>query len=235
MEDFSGRYDVKGDAARVFDCLMGGGVAVVHYDLSYAVLSHTDEALKRVYRAKNRSYDRASGVVGSYTIHDEVHILDEEKRRMVRAITADHDLPLSVIAPFRENHPFMKALTPFLLGMATRDGTVNFLMNAGQLRDEIAKLSWSECKPLVGSSANVSLQGTKYRLEDVEKPVLDAADITVSYGMSKFAHPKSISSTQIDFRTMKVVRWGICFDQISEILREEFGVRLEERPAHLHA
>jgi len=230
MERMSDRFDVKGDAKRVFEAVRDGGVAICHYDLSYAIICATDDALRRVYAAKNRSYDRASGVMGSFEIHDAIHILPERERRMIRAITVDHDLPLSVIAPFDPNHRYMKALSPFLFEMATRDGTVNFLLNAGELRDEVVELAWKANVPLVASSANASLKGTKYRMEDIEPEVRAVADVKIDYGPSKFMQAKSISSTQIDFRTMKVVRFGTCYEQISNILRNEFGRELPPNP-----
>ena len=231
MEKMSDRFDVKGDARNAFDCLSRGGVVIAHYDVSYAILCATDESLRRVYAAKSRSYDRASGVIGSVEIHENVHVLDEEKRRMIRAVTVDHDLPLSVIAPYRTDSPFMAKLSPFLLGMATRDGTVNFLLNAGELRDEIAALSWRDQLPLIGSSANASLRGTKYRVEDIEQSVRDCADLIIDYGQSRHARTVGLSSTQIDFRTMKVVRYGTCFDEIAAVFESEFGVALPPKAA----
>lgn len=225
---------IRQDAARVFDCIAGGGVAICHYDVSYAILCGSDEALRRVYAAKGRSMDRASGVVGSFTIHESVHDLEPHKKCMVQSITRDHNLPLSVIANYKPDHPFMRALSPFLLEMATRDGTVNFLLNAGELRDRIADLCWENQRPFVASSANASLKGTKYRVEDIEPQVLAAADIVIDYGPSKHMQPRSISSTQIDFRTMKVVRYGLHFDDIAAVLKQEFGVELPARPAHLY-
>ncbi|CAM3951117.1 YrdC-like domain-containing protein [Bordetella tumbae] len=221
---------IKKDAQKAFQCLHSGGVVILHYDVSYAVLCATDDALHKVYAAKNRSYDRASGVSGSYDIHRKVHVLSDEKKEMIRVIVQEHDLPLSVIAPFAEDDLFMGKLTPFLRGMATRDGTVNFLMNAGTLRDEIAKLSWEHQFPLIGSSANASLKGTKYRVEDIEPEVLAAADLVIDYGPSKHSQTRSLSSTQIDFRDFKVVRFGICYDQIADVLRERFGVELPANP-----
>lgn len=225
---------IRRDAARVFDCIAGGGVAICHYDVSYAILCGSDEALRRVYKAKGRSMDRASGVVGSFAIQASVHDLEPEKQRMVEAVTRRHNLPLSVIATYKPDHPFMAQLTPFLRDMATRDGTVNFLLNAGELRDRIADLCWEHQRPFVASSANASLKGTKYRVEDIEPQVLEAADIVIDYGPSKHMQPRSISSTQIDFRNMKVVRYGLHFDDIAAVLRHEFGVELPARPAHLY-
>ena len=49
--------DYDADAARVFECLQDGGIAIVHMDVAYAIMSGTEDALRRVYAAKARSYD----------------------------------------------------------------------------------------------------------------------------------------------------------------------------------
>ena len=86
----------------------------------------------------------------------EIQIVDEGARRVIDAVTKTHDLPLSVIAPFREEHSLMRKITPFLMGMSTKAGTVNFLLNASPLRDRIAELSLEANFPLMASSANRS-------------------------------------------------------------------------------
>ncbi len=115
------QHDYALDAQRVFDCLQQGGIAIVHMTVAYAIVSGTEDALRRVYKAKRRSLDKPSGVVANLRTHDAVQILDDDAKRMVRAIVDKHDLPLSVIAPYRTDHPLMKPLTSFLTGLATKD------------------------------------------------------------------------------------------------------------------
>lgn len=231
MARFDPTRDYAGDAARVFKCLRTGGIAIVHMDVAYAVMSGTEEALRRVYTAKRRSLDKASGIVANQQIHDEIHILPNDKKKIIRAIIHEHDLPLSVIAPFRTDHSFLKGLTPFLLEMATRNGTVNFLLNASPLRDKIAALSYKHNFPIIASSANISHQGTKYTADAIEPEVRSVADIIIDYGPATYMDQGidaeyPLSSTQIDFHHMRVVRRGICFDQIEAILGDKFGITL---------
>jgi tRNA A37 threonylcarbamoyladenosine synthetase subunit TsaC/SUA5/YrdC len=223
--------DYKGDAQRVFDCLRGGGIGIVYMDVAYAIMSGTEEALRRVHKAKNRSLDKASGVVANLRTHDEAQILTDDAKKIVRTIVEKYDLPLSVIAPFKKDHPLMKRLSPFLMSMATKDDTVNFLLNSGPLRDHISELSLAHNIPLIASSANLSQHGTKYRAEDIEPEIRAAADIIIDYGPSTYmenglADDYNLSSTQIDFRTMRLVRKGICFDPICAVLNDEFGITL---------
>jgi len=221
--------DVKSDARKVFDCVVAGGVAVIHLDVAYAVLAHTEAAVRRFYAAKGRSFSKPTGIVGGPPVHEALHVMGEREREMVRRITVGHDLPLAVIAPYRADHPFLRGLAPFVLQNATHDGTLNILLNAGALRSEVADLSWREGVPLVGSSANASLRGSRYRLDEVDPEVRAIADLEIDYGPSCYANPQGRSSTMIDFRDMSVVREGVCFDEIRRVLREEFRVELARR------
>jgi tRNA A37 threonylcarbamoyladenosine synthetase subunit TsaC/SUA5/YrdC len=219
--------DYDADAARVFECLQDGGIAIVHMDVAYAIMSGTEDALRRVYAAKARSYDRPSGVVANHRTHREIQIVSEEASRIIDAVTVRHDLPMSVIAPYRKAHPLMSAIPPFLTGMSTKDDTVNFLLNASPLRGRIAELSLEANFPLMASSANRSQQGTKYRAQDIEAEVRDVADVIIDYGPSKYLQEGyAYSSTQIDFRTYTVVRKGVCYDRIAAIFMDEFGIEL---------
>ena len=73
---------------------------------------------------------------------------------------------------------------------------------------------------------DVSLSGSKFRVEDIEPEIIAAADIVVDYGVSKYHNPEGHSSTMIDFRDLSIVRRGVCFEAIARVMREEFGVTL---------
>ena len=220
-------HDVAGDAERVCDVVEQGGVAIIHLDVGYAVLAHTRAAVERIYAAKRRDYGKATGIVGNHALHEEVHLLGERARRIIRSITRDHDLPLGVIAPYRADHPLLRALDPFVLGNAVKDGTLNILLNAGELRTRIADLALSRGRIFVGSSANVSGRGIHYRLEDVEPELRAIAEVEIDYGASAYRNPAHLSSTMIDFTTFRVQRAGACYDRIAAVFEEEFGIVLQ--------
>ena len=117
-------------------------------------------------------------------------------------------------------------MDPFVFAQAVKGETLNILLNAGTLRTRIADLTVQHERVFVGTSANTSLQGSRYRLEDVEDAVRAIADIEIDYGQSKYANPHGLSSTMIDFETFRVQRAGVCFDQIAAVMKEEFGVVL---------
>ena len=219
--------DIAGDAQRVFEAVRSGGIAIIHVDVGYAVLAHTADAVRRIYATKRRSFDKPTGLLGNHALHEALHILDDRKREMVRRITHDHDLPLAVIAPYRRDHPLLATLDPFVHKHAVKNDTLNILLNAGELRNVIADLALANDMVCVGSSANVSLSGTKYRLEDVDPELRAIADVETDYGLCAHHNPQGLSSTMIDFRDFRVQRAGACFKRIADVMQKEFGIELQ--------
>lgn len=220
-------YDVDGDAQRVVEVVRGGGVAIIHLDLGYAVLASTADAVKRIYTAKRRSYDKPTGVVGNHALSEQVHLLDERQRAIVNRITRHHNLPLAVIAPFRAEHALLQTLDPFVFERAVKGPTLNILLNAGELRSKIADLAIAQGVLFVGSSANVSLRGIRYRLEEIDPEVRAIADIEIDYGLCEYHNPAGKSSTMIDFSDFRVQRVGVCYERIAGIFKNEFGIVLQ--------
>lgn len=219
--------DIATDARRVFEAVRGGGIAIIHVDVGYAVLAHTADAVRRVYAAKRRSFDKPTGLLGNHALHEALHILGEREREMVRRITQDHDLPLAVIAPYRKDHPLLATLDPFVRKNAVKNDTLNILLNAGELRNAIADLAFAHETVCVGSSANVSLSGTKFRLEDVDPELRAIADVETDYGLCAHHNAQGLSSTMVDFTTFRVQRAGACFERIAEVMQREFGTELK--------
>ena len=80
--------------------------------------------------------------------------------------------------------------------------------------------------PVFGSSANTSLQGSKYRYEDIEAPVREAASVFFDYGLSKYANPHGHSSTIVNFSDFRVIRVGVVFDRVAAAFRKHGNVEL---------
>ena len=219
--------DITADARRVFEAVHGGGIAIIHVDVGYAVLAHTADAVRRIYAAKRRSFDKPTGLLGNHALHEALHILGDREREMVRRITQDHDLPLAVIAAYRKDHPLLATLDPFVRQNAVKNDTLNILLNAGELRNVIADLALANNVICVGSSANVSLSGTKYRLEEVDPELRAIAAVETDYGLCAHHNPQGLSSTMIDFTTFRVQRAGACFERIAAVMQREFGVELQ--------
>ena len=221
---------VRQDARHAFRILKSGGVVVLPFDVSYAIFGHTSRAVERIYALKNRPSTKPNGVVGNWDIFSEVMVTTSRDRDLVACIIKDHDLPLSIVAPFRADHEWLQQAEFGAMRRSSKEGTMDLLLNAGAIQDELARLSWESCTPLFGSSANVSLTGSKFELADVE-PVLKAgADLTLGYGRSKYANPYLIGSTIIELPSWRVLRFGGCYEQQAQIIKKHFGVDMPPRP-----
>ncbi|MBU1358412.1 MAG: Sua5/YciO/YrdC/YwlC family protein [Gammaproteobacteria bacterium] len=221
---------VTDDAIRAFRSMRSGGVAVLPLDVSYAIFAATARGVERIYELKNRKPTKPNGIVGNWDIFSQVLQTTERDKDLVRCIIQDHDLPLSVIAPYDRDHDWLRTVEYGALRRATKDGTMDLLLNAGPLHNELARLSWESATPLMGSSANVSLAGSKFRLEDVEDSVKQGCDIVLGYGTSRYINDYGIGSTILELPSWKVLRWGGLFERQAEIIKKQFGVELTPRP-----
>ena len=215
------------DIARVLDVVYGGGIAIIPLDVAYAIIGHRPEAIRAIFDAKQRSYEKPSGMFGNWQMSRDIHLLPDEKHEMVRTIVEEERLPFSVVAPFREDHSIFANVDPFVLESSTKAGTLDMLLNAGIFHDEVARQSRARQAPIFGSSANTSLKGSKYRLEDVERDVRRVATVEVDFGLSKYANDEGRSSTIIDFRDFTVIRVGVCFDRLEAAFKARFGIELK--------
>lgn len=224
--------NIKQDAARLLDVVEGGGIAIVGLDVGYAIMGHTEPAIRRIFEAKQRSYGKPCGFFSSWELLNEIYVIGERERRMVSVVIHDYNLPLSVVAPFRRNHPIYRKFAPFVLENASKAGTQDMLLNAGEFHDELARQSRARLVAVLGSSANLSLTGSKFRLEDVESPVRAAADLVLDYGLCKYHNRDGLGSTIIDLTNFDTIRAGICYDEICKIFRNHFDVDLKALAAH---
>lgn len=222
--------NVKADAQRVIAALKEDKIAILPHDVSYGIWGHSVPTIERIYAVKGRALTKTSGNIGSYELFKEVHQVEQKAKDVVRCMLEEFNLPFTVVAPFRADHPFYSKVEKRSLELSTRDGTLALLLNAGPLHDELARLSIEQSFPIFGSSANKSLGGSKFRLEDVEPEVRAVAGIEVDYGLCRYHNTINISSTIIDFVNWKVVRWGVCYEQIRDILQRFFKIDLGPIP-----
>jgi tRNA A37 threonylcarbamoyladenosine synthetase subunit TsaC/SUA5/YrdC len=223
------RPDIAADAQRIKDVILDGGVTLLQGDVGYGLLTATPTAARRTIEVKRRASHKRHGMLGSAEFRHEAQILDPVKHDMIDAITVDFDLPLGVIAPVRVDHPLIKSIDPETFKASSVEGTMAMLHNNGALADELARVSLEEGVAFLGSSANLSGTGVKFRVEDVQQEVVDAVDLVVDYGLAKY-HKYERSSTMINFDRMQVVRIGCGYELISEILLRYFGFECPPDP-----
>jgi tRNA A37 threonylcarbamoyladenosine synthetase subunit TsaC/SUA5/YrdC len=223
-------YDYEADARRVFGALAKGGIGIIPTDVGYVILGMAPEAIWRIFEVKRRKPEKLNAMCGCREMHLALHDLPDERRKIVSAITEAYDLPLGTVARARLEHPALAGLRRDVLDQTTHEGTIAMLMNAGPLLDTLARIAFAENRLVIGSSANLSLRGVKFRAEDIEPEVRSAADIVIDYGLMRW-NRYAKSSTMINVSDLTVVRYGSCFDLIDDLLRRHFGITLPPDPA----
>lgn len=222
--------DVEADARRAFEVMKGGGIAILPQSVGYSLIAAHPAPLKRIFDTKRRKPSKLNAMLGNDAMSRELYVLSTRGREVVDAITGVYDLPLGAIAPYRREHPIFRLLDDDMMGRSTRDGTLLMLMNAGPFHAAITRLSLMHRVALFGSSANVSMAGTKFSSDDIEPEIRAIADVSIDYGLMKY-HPYQASSTLLNLETFEIVRYGSCYEDIRDILRRHFGHDPGPRPA----
>src|ERR1700741_2284319 len=225
------RPDIEPDARRVEGVMRGGGVAIVQGDVGYGLLTATPDAASRTVSMKHRATHKRHGMIGNAEFRRDVMKLDERQHDMVDAVTVDFDLPLGVIGPVRKDHPIIAGIEPNTLLAASVGDTMAMLHNNGALATELARLSLESNIAFLGSSANLTGTGVKFRVEDIQPEIVEGADLVVDYGLAKY-HLYRVSSTMISFDSMHVIRIGCCYEVISDILKRYFDFECPPAPGH---
>lgn len=216
------------DARAVFEVLKRGGIAIIPMNVGYGITAIDPDALDRIFRTKRREPQKRHAMVGSYVLHQDTHALPQEAG-IVKLLTVDLELPLGIVAPYRLDHPIDQKLPPSLLSQSVVGDSLAMLVNGGGLLDELSQLAALDELALLGSSANITGKGTKTVVEDIEPEILKVADIVIDYGRQKFHYPRA-SSTMIDFRIMKVVRYGACYNVVQDALWRFYGIKVPDDP-----
>ncbi len=97
----------------------------------------------------------------------------------IDAVVLDARLPLAVVGTYDATHPVVAAVEPETLGASTVNGTLAMLVNGGALQDSLVRIAHANKTPLLGSSANLTGAGTKFRVQDIEQPIVDAVDLVL--------------------------------------------------------
>ncbi len=218
---------LKADVALLLDTIAAGKVAIAPLDVAYSVNACTEAGIRAIYAAKKRSYEKPGGLFANVAMSRAIHIMEEWKHDLAETLVREENIPFSIVAPFRVRHEFFSRTEPFVMASSTRAGTMDMLLNAGQFHNEIARQSWQRGVPVFGSSANTSLEGSKYRYADIEAPVREAASVYFDYGTSRYANPQGHSSTIIDFRDFSVIRVGVVFDRVAAAFHRHGKVELK--------
>ncbi|RAL02826.1 L-threonylcarbamoyladenylate synthase [Aspergillus ibericus CBS 121593] len=219
------------DAQRVFQVLQAGGIVIGPTEVGYGLLASSVEAIEKAFAAKQRRPGHVQGLIGSYELHHELHVLEPDRFEMTRVLTEDFDMGLGIVAPYDPDHPILAKFTPHTLSNAVKDGKIAMFVGGGSLLREICRLNYEAGQVMVGSSANLTGRGQKFRVEDIEDEIKEVADLIVDYGLQRY-HVYGRPSIVIDFEEMKVLRMGSCYELFRERMRRFWEVELPEDPVY---
>jgi len=220
-------HDIEAEAHEVLDILAKGGVAVIPLNVAYGIVGQTEAAIRKIFEIKKRSYEKPSGMFGGAAASADVHILTPQGQEIREALVREANLPFSIVAEYRQDSSLIANVDPFVLETSTKGDTMDMLLNAGPFHNAMASISHARKMPVFGSSANQSLSGSKYQVDEIEADLLSQVDIVIDHGRCRDANDQGLSSTIIDFRDFSVVRAGCRFDELNAFLAERFQVTLK--------
>ncbi|KAL5049142.1 hypothetical protein BDW71DRAFT_217763 [Aspergillus fruticulosus] len=232
--------NVRHDAKETYNTLKRGGAVIIPTDVGYALLTSTQAGTQRVFLAKDRREGHNIGIIGTYRQHREIHVLSEAKLEMTRVLTEDMGMIVGLIAKYDTEHlhPRLAALDSSTLSQVTKGDTISIAVPEGPFLRELGRLCDEDPEGMLtfGTSANLTGQGQRFRIEDIEPSVIDAVDLVVDYGLQKW-HAYGRGGVNFDAENMKVLRKGAGYEVFRDrMLRwfphliEEAGVSIEEDP-----
>lgn len=223
------RLDIPADAARALEVLRRGGCVMLPHVCGYGMFAGTEAAAHRIFATKQRGGHKRNTLLANAELQREIHVLDQRTQNMIEAITIDYDLPLAAIAPYRPDHPVLRGMAGDFLAGSTANGTINLFCNAGALPNELSRQARAVDQLVIGSSANMTGTGQRFRVDDVQPEVRAIADLIIDHGLGRY-HWAKRSATIINFATYEVVRIGACYDQIADILKRHFDWQIPPDP-----
>ena len=120
----------------------------------------------------------------------------------------------------------IRNMPAFTLANASKNGTMDMLLNAGPLHNAIARLARESNYCVSGSSVNMSLTGCKFTLEDLQAQGRDAANLCIDYGEVPFRNDQGIGNTIIGLSNLHTLRVGCAYDQIVSLVRDRLNLDL---------
>ncbi|KAJ5210643.1 hypothetical protein N7491_010450 [Penicillium cf. griseofulvum] len=213
--------NVPHDTQQAYQILKSGGVIIAPTDVGYALLATCQAGIQRIFAAKGRRESHNIGIIGTYQQHREIHLLPESKFELTRVLMEDMGMIIGIIAKFdsKNLHPRLAALDKVTLSQVTKGDTVSIAIPEGPFLRELGRLCDIDPQGMLmfGTSANLTGQGQRFRIEDVEPTALACVDLIVDYGLQKW-HIYGRGGVNLDVENMQVLRMGagyeVCRDRI---------------------
>ena len=179
------------DAARLQECLSGGGVAVFPTDTVYGICCDPDDerAAQRLYGMKGRSRRRASAVM-YFSLAPALEALDDlpaSERAVLEALLPG---PVTLLLANRAGR----------FGAACREDPATLGLRVPRLPERLGALA-SVTRPVMQTSANMSGEPDARALEEVPAKLREGADVVLDGG-----ELPGVPSTVVDLREFDAER-----------------------------
>jgi tRNA A37 threonylcarbamoyladenosine synthetase subunit TsaC/SUA5/YrdC len=202
------------DAVLVYATLKAGGVALVPTDVGYGLVAMEEPAVRRIYALKGRPATKPCVTVANAAIVEQVaQPIDGATREWLAEVT--RLAPLAIVTRLAQS-ALIDAMSPYVRGQATHDGTIALFYSAGRLVERVAELALAEGKVVLGSSANLSGTGNNYAFADVPDVMREDADLVLDRGPAWYANEQRLATTMLDLTSGRFLRKGIQYAQIAE-------------------
>ena len=183
------------DAARLQECLAGGGVALFPTDTVYGICCDPDDeqAAQRLYGMKGRSKRRASAVM-YFALAPALEALDDMPASERAALDALLPGPVTLLLANRAGR----------FGAACREDPATLGLRVPRLSERLGALA-SVARPVMQTSANMSGEPDARALEEVPAQLREGADVVLDGGKLP-----GVPSTVVDLREFDAERrWHV--------------------------
>src|ERR1700712_5069866 len=125
-----GAPDMNADAQRIYAVLKSSGIALCPSDVGYFLATTSTEALTRIFNAKKRAASKRHPMIGTFALHQSLHIVTPLQTQIIRCLVIDFELPLAVVAKYHPDHPVIKKMDELeRLDTSTAGETIHAAMN----------------------------------------------------------------------------------------------------------
>ena len=100
--------DVVEQSRQVLEEIKQGGVAIIPLDVAYAIVGNSKKSVETIFKCKNRSFEKPSGMFSNYELLKDIQVIASWKHDIIKAVIFDNDLPMSTVAPFMRDHPIFR-------------------------------------------------------------------------------------------------------------------------------
>lgn len=216
----------EADAARTYEVLVAGGLALVPTDVGYGLVAIKEAAVQRIYNLKGRPLSKPCVTVANARIFDDVALpIDADVRGWIDQVT--RMTPLAVVAKLDPASRLLASMSPDVHTQATRNGTIATFHNAGPIVQRVAELAFADGMLVVGSSANLSGTGNNDRFSDVPLSMRRDADLVIDRGPVWYGNDQRLATTILDLTTGTFQRKGVNF----ALIERAWTARVQQQQA----